>query len=292
MLSKATIALLITSAFAVPHPLPQPSEYGRIEARDDGGINGGWFGQNDGIGAAVQAAPVFMFGADHGISPWKNKAPCIPEGAGNSKGDGPNPGTNPTPSGDDCRNPSHYEGPFTKADPFPVYFSVVWCGLKGEWRINYDLYFSHDVGHKNDWESVTMTFHEHVPGSNIFYRDYVMLSQHSKKVQKAYKDVQSVNMVDGDNDVRPLDGRNKLHPKVYVGTWHHSMYFDGAHKADRSLALTNGEEYELRGDDWWYLPVESDIIKSGTLDAYKHQYGSADSDPAKIRDEICGFAPS
>ncbi|KAI9702550.1 MAG: hypothetical protein M1836_001030 [Candelina mexicana] len=286
MLIKLTTALLITSALALPQ-----SEHIKLDTRDgDGGINGGWFGENDGKGAAVQAAPVFMFKRDNSGAWGTNPTPCYPEGAGNSKGNGPNPGTGPTLDGSNCRNPGKYSGPFSKGEPFPAYFSTVWCGKIGEWRINYSLYFSHDTTHKHDWESATMTFSEKQKGSNTWYRDTLILSQHTGHAKKKYSEVESVNMVPGDMDVRPIDGRNKNHPKVYVGAWKNPMYFDGTVvQGDRLKAIQQGDKYEPKGDDWWYLPVEGDIVKSGTLDAYKGKYGDATSDPASIRDKICGY---
>ncbi len=69
MLTKAIFALFATSVLA----LPQPSSEFELEKRANGeGINGGWFGENNGIGAAEQAAPVFMFARDE-KSPGSNK---------------------------------------------------------------------------------------------------------------------------------------------------------------------------------------------------------------------------
>ncbi|KAI9720864.1 MAG: hypothetical protein M1812_002703 [Candelaria pacifica] len=264
MLSKLIVALLTTSALA----LPQPSSDGGLEKRVVGeAIDGGFFGEKDGIGAATQAAPVFMFTRDNINTGKANREPCYPEGAGNSKGDGPNPGTDPTPDQRNCRHPvqaGQYKGPFTKGEPFPVYFSVVWCGV--QWKINYSLYYTHDVGHKHDWESVTVTFSEWPKGSNKWYRDSVYASQHSGKEENKWWEIQTVNMRGDDMDVRPIDGLNKLHAKIYVGMWHQAMYFaKGSGPWSEAQALTNGKKYEAKGDDYWYLPVESDMIKSGTL---------------------------
>ncbi len=156
MLSKAILALLATSVLAIP----QPSPHGNLAPRVVGEpINGGFFGEKDGIGAAIQAAPVYMFTKDRS-DPRKDKEsvgtfrlheklilirsvqdPCYPEGAGNKKGDGPNLGTSHI-SGKNCRSPTKGkgEGNFIKGEAFPVYFSVVWCGV--QWKITYSVYYA------------------------------------------------------------------------------------------------------------------------------------------------------
>ncbi|KAF2678588.1 hypothetical protein K458DRAFT_272216, partial [Lentithecium fluviatile CBS 122367] len=79
----------------------------------------------DFLNPAVIHAPVFLF-ARTGPS----VEPCYPEGALNNgwTGDGPNPGTDA----------------YSKGDHFPVYVGATWCGDKGEWRLNYDVYYVHD----------------------------------------------------------------------------------------------------------------------------------------------------
>lgn len=56
-------------------------------------------------------------------------------------------------------------------------------------------------------------------------------------------------------DVRPITGRNKLHPKVYVDLFYHAMYPEQKNEGLKKLT----------GDAYWYLPVQSDLIKSQEL---------------------------
>ncbi len=65
-------------------------------------------------------------------------------------------------------------------------------------------------------------------------------------------------------DVRPINGRNKLHPKVYVGGFHHGNYFESSNDGNKLLSLLD-EKYEERGDNYWYMPRENDIVKSSAL---------------------------
>lgn len=119
-----------------------------------------------------------------------NQDPCYPESAIvlGSNPPKPNPGTGPDElkglphgplsynPGADCTNPGPYHGAYSLGNPFPVYASAAWCGDHGGWRINYDVYYVHDgnlgIGHKHDWEGVTILFAKDpaAPNDDWWYR--------------------------------------------------------------------------------------------------------------------------
>lgn len=87
------------------------------------------------------------------------------------------------------------------------------------------------------------------------------------------------------------DGRDKDHPKIYVGWAKHAMFSQKNTGFNDRLSQGCGREY--RSDDWYYMPHKETLIPggNGTPEGEKMKkvdWGSANSGPWAVEGGICG----
>ncbi|KAI9786311.1 MAG: hypothetical protein M1816_008052 [Peltula sp. TS41687] len=278
-LGALSAALYISIVTAVPRLLP----------REFNSIPGSYFTENGGLKAAVEGAPVWLFGRS-----WNRtylQEPCYPESAVTPDGK-PNPGTDiplTADPGDDCTDPGPYNGRFSPGIPFPNYITAFYCGFENTWRVKYDIYYVHDGdlgpggGHKHDWEGAMVVWKEDPGDADMWHRDRLVLSQHSGHASRGWGEIQSV---DGVGDVKDDNGKYRKHPKVYAGFFKHANFFDK--KTSMNVYFPGaGDSAEFRSNDWYYLPEEKDLV-NGEVIPREWKFGDADSTPATTRETtIC-----
>ncbi|CCX07008.1 hypothetical protein FPQ18DRAFT_327623 [Pyronema domesticum] len=232
---------------------------------------------NDPAQAARQACPFWFFGRS------LNREPCYPESA--VVNGGPHPGTpvrsDPSP-GYGCPSPGHWSGTYSNGNPFPTYYNVKYCPGDQSWRINYNLYFSHDGmsgnGHRHDWEWVAVIW-KRCGGSDMWCRNRLVRSFHSTQKSNNWSGIQ--NTINGKNELRRLGDKNKHHPLIYVGAFKHAM-FD---TRKTSMNVIGADELEFRSNDWWYF--SQDWLVPGDQINRNWNYGAASSTPPKVWDDLC-----
>ena len=209
-ITSALISALLSSSAA----LAAPAAISKRESIAD--LPGSAFTDNNGFQAAVEAAPVWLFGRS-----W-NRNPCYPDSATVNDGQSPNPGTGPSggplganPNPGDCRTPGPWNGIYSQGASFPNYINAIYCTDRDQWRVTYSLYYVHDgalsEGHKHDWESATVAWGRAPDGSDQWQRQALILSEHSGHNTYSWNDIESVDDA-GDRD--ESTGQYKRHPKV------------------------------------------------------------------------------
>lgn len=151
LLASATAALLATSAIG------------------DTGIPDETF-QTDPGNAAAQAAPLWLLPS----------GTCFPSSAGDPttgiQSDGNDPDfCNILKLDNNCPVQPAWQASYTKAHDFPTYYLVRYCGDLDQWRVLYDVWFTKDTGHRDDWEWAVVNFKR--GGDGLWYRDSVVLEQ-------------------------------------------------------------------------------------------------------------------
>lgn len=70
------------------------------------------------------------------------------------------------------------------------------------------------------------------------------------------------------DDLRDTDGRNRAHPKIYVGFFKHAEFFAKNTKVEVYNALDMNSEY--RSDDWYFMGSlkSGDFVPANTLCKY------------------------
>ncbi|KAL8627243.1 hypothetical protein Q9189_007064 [Teloschistes chrysophthalmus] len=236
---------------APPELPPKPSTSG------PGSFHGSQFAflEETDFAPAVDAMPVWMFSTTQ-----KEFGPCYPEGATNTTGNGPNPGTNVGISaspGEDCMDPGvPTTGPYTLSNPFPTYVGAMWCENVKEWRVQFYNYYVHDgilsgFGHKHDWEGVVVKWKQD-PEGDWWHRAGAIYNKHCMHDHYSWDQLNTVHVdVPGTTDVRDeRQGLNREHPKVYVGFFSHAS-FPEISKVRKTIF--NGrcpEERKLLGDEY------------------------------------------
>ncbi|KAF8539942.1 hypothetical protein BDD12DRAFT_735900 [Trichophaea hybrida] len=229
--------------------------------------------------AARQSAPFWFFGRS------LNRVPCYPESAITSNG-GPNPGTavplGPNP-GENCPSPGSWTGAYSPGNPFPTYFAVKYCSGDDSWRINYNLYFSHDgmgsIGHRHDWEWVAAIWKKCDGSSDQWCRNRLVRSFHKSDKNNDWSGIQ--NTINGKDEIRNLGDKNKHHPLIYVGAFKHAM-FD---TRKTSTNVLGADELEFRSNDWWYF--SQDNLIDGNMVNRNWDFGEAKSTPMSVSDGLC-----
>ena len=138
-------------------------------------IPGSAFTDNNGLGAAQAAAPMWYMAS----------GTCMPSAAEDGNGHQTNgvdtDNCNIGKLNNGCPPQPQYQGTNTfygnvAGEPFgtiPTYWAVKNCG--GSWKIIYYVYFKKDTGHKSDWEGIVISFKNN--GGDNWIRDAVAMEQ-------------------------------------------------------------------------------------------------------------------
>ena len=115
-----------------------------------------------------------------------------------------------------------------------------------------------------------MVLKEDAPGTDMWHRDSLILTEHDGRKAKAWKDIESVNAPDDQDE---NTGQSKMHPKVFVSFFKHANFFDKKTAVEVYSAASQNDEY--RSDDWYEMGDlgRGDFVLASTLDAYKDSYG-------------------
>ncbi|KAL8767862.1 MAG: hypothetical protein Q9209_005754 [Squamulea sp. 1 TL-2023] len=208
-----------------PEIPPKPSTSG------PGSFHGSQFQflEQTGFAPAVDAMPVWMYSRTQ-----KEFSPCYPEGGTDLTGNAPNPGTNVGASaspGEDCSDAGPQpSGPYTLGNPFPTYVGASWCGNVNEWRMQFYNYYVHDgilsaLGHKHDWEGIIIKWQKD-PEGDWWHRAGAIYNKHCMRDHYRWDELATVDVdVPGTTDVTDeATGKNRKHPKVYVGFFSHASF--------------------------------------------------------------------
>lgn len=256
-----------------------------------------------GVDLANAYAPIYFFGQS------QNQPPCIPDWAFDGTPDTPDTYdaahmTPPAPQcqypnvGCNCRQPGVAIG--NPAPAFPIYYSYTQCNAT-EVRVAYNLFYQKDgakagaiaTGHDYDWERVILIHNKAADGT--WAPAQALLSAHSGYHRLAWSDIQNTLTTDevAAGDAKTPNGvRNNDHPKVYV-SWSKHANFD-----DRNTGfndpISQSTDNAFRSQDWWYYVDPSYYIRSDRSTAAGQalgsaDWGSADSNPPKIHDELCSI---
>lgn len=140
---------------------------------------------------------------------------------------------------------------------------------------------SQDSGHKSDWEWVSVVWWQD-GNSDQWYRGYLLQSYHKGQKAERWQDIQ--NTINGDHDKFDQNAKDRNHPKVYVGAYHHAM-FTTRYTGNDNAGATPGEEF--RSNDWFFLPWDTTVQDDSRLNP-NWNWGAAYSSPAHIKgDPIC-----
>lgn len=241
----------------------------------------------------------------------RGNKPCYPSAALGD--DGQPHGVEPTNwpnAGEGCADPGAI---WSGSNPFPTYFTVTSCN-SDELRVAYHLYFKKDgfsdviiaKGHMHDWErvcfnSISLSISLADPSipqiiviwrrdinSNTWTRTRLLKSYHTGYMADDWASVQNT-FDEGNADEQ--DGKNKNHPKIYVGWAKHAMFAQRNTGFNDQFSQGCGREY--RSDDWFYMPQFDTLVPggNGTPEGNRMRvfnWGSADSGPFAVEDKICG----
>lgn len=229
---------------------------------------------SDPHGVAMAAVPMWHFGRPRGVKP------CYPEDA--VQADGSQTNGNPAiflgDIGKGCADTGDWHGPNSQGNPFPTYYTISKCD--DSWRVTYYLYFKHDVGHESDWEWVSVVWWQD-GDSDQWYRGTLLQSYHKGQKAERWADIQ--NTINGDDDKMDQGAKERNHPKVYVGAFHHAM-FTTRYTGNDNAGATPGEEF--RSNDWFFLPWDTTVQDDSRLDP-NWNFGAAASSPGKFKGQIC-----
>ncbi|CAF9928297.1 MAG: hypothetical protein HETSPECPRED_006797 [Heterodermia speciosa] len=181
-----------------------------------------------------------------------------------------------------CAEQGDWHGPNTPGAYMPTYYSINFCKGDSSWRITYYLYFSHDSGHRYDWEWASVVWKKDQDGEDNWYRSAIKTSFHKTSKMTDWGAIQ--NTINGWDDRFDQNGKDRDHAKVYVGSFRHAMFLDRY----TGLATLGADELEFRSNDWFFLPnFDNELIDGLTLPDFK--YGDAASTPRHMHDEdrIC-----
>ena len=86
------------------------------------------------------------------------------------------------------------------------------------------------------------------------------------------------------------DGKNKDHPKIYVGWGKHAIF--STRNTGWNDVTSQGCGREFRSGDWFYIPKKEDLLPSGKgstegekLRAF--DWGSANNGPLVVEEKVC-----
>ncbi|KAK2762285.1 hypothetical protein FQN54_001295 [Arachnomyces sp. PD_36] len=219
--------------------------------------------RDDPIGAATDAAPLWFLPS----------GTCFPSSATNEDGS-QNGGNDPDNCNifkldNNCPAQPDWTGEYTKAHDFPTYALVRKCDDINEWRILYDVYFTKDTGHKNDWEWAIVTF---VPSDNGTYvRDSVIMENEGDHGFSTWADLPYTY----DSDIHE-DAQDKDHAKLFISKWHHSVHTTDHTDTFKDTCPPSGN-VDFRNNDYYY--ASGDWLIDGHNIPADWDWGSADSSP-------------
>lgn len=284
-------------------------------------IPGSAFSNNNGLGAAQAAAPMWYMAS----------GTCMPSAAEDGNGHQTN-GVDPDNCnigklGHGCPPQPQYQGTNTfygnvAGEPFgtiPTYWAVKNCG--GSWKIIYYVYFKKDTGHKSDWEGIVVKFRNN--GGDNWVRDsvtmeqgaclagYISQKQRADSVEqmettKPLAGVTStilstgvlpvycspltwspasvlLTLLSSTNDWQNFQQKNRDHGKFYFGKFHHSVHQDWHTTSFKNTCPPNSENDYRNGDyQFW---ARNNLRHVSVLNP-SWKWGKASS-PANI--DICSY---
>jgi hypothetical protein len=186
-----------------------------------------------------------------------------------------------------CPSPQPMNGPNTAPPAFPTYYVVRQCP-DNSWRILYDVYFTKDTGHRHDWEWAVVKYVDDGTGSDNWVRDGVWMERDGDHPYTNWGDLDSTYF--DDSDIDQNGQKNKDHPKLYFGKWHHPV-FDTQQTQWFPITCPPTSEDDYRSDDYRYESWS--WLSPGSAIDLSWDYGSADSYPPAWdsggRKDICTF---
>ncbi|KAJ2980066.1 hypothetical protein NQ176_g2864 [Zarea fungicola] len=240
---------------------------------------------NGGFSAAMAAAPMW----------YMPSGTCMPSAAEDGHGhqtngvDTDNCNINKLNSG--CPPEPRWQGRGTHyanipGEPFaqiPTYYNVVHCngdssGGDESWRIVYYVYFKKDTGHMSDWEGVVLRF---IKRNGGWFRESAIMEQDGHHVHIAWGDLNDT--FDDVGDQGSFTNKNRNHPKLYFGKFHHSVHSDWYTDAFKNTCPpTSGTDW--RNDDYQFW-ARDNLRHVNNLNP-NWQWGAADS-PRNM--DVCSF---
>ncbi|KAF2159460.1 hypothetical protein M409DRAFT_60806 [Zasmidium cellare ATCC 36951] len=227
--------------------------------------------QNDPAGAAIQAAPLWFLPTSTCF-----RSPAEVNGEQTNGNDPDNCNINKIDN--NCPQQPDWQGAYTKANSFPTYYYVKYCGDLDQWRILYDVYFTKDTGHKSDWEWAVIN-----NGNGGYNRDSVIMEQEGNHGYSAWSSIPEAFI----DNIYNNDGSNGNHAKLYVAKWHHSI--QTSPNSSFKSTCPPGFKDDFRANDYYW--VASDNLVSDDVIDPSWVWGKADSFPASFHDggahDIC-----
>ncbi|KAG7001952.1 hypothetical protein G7Y79_00030g064850 [Physcia stellaris] len=165
-----------------------------------------------------------------------------------------------------CAKQGDWKGENTPGNYMPTYYTQNFCTNDNSWRITYYLYFSHDSGHRYDWEWVSVIWKKDNNDEDNWYRAAIKTSFHKTSKMSDWGKIQ--NTINGWDDRFDQNAKDRDHAKVYVGSFHHAMFLDRY----TTFGTLGADELEFRSDDWYYLPLwDNDLIDGLTLPDFTYK---------------------
>ncbi|KAK4505150.1 hypothetical protein PRZ48_003113 [Zasmidium cellare] len=245
--------------------------------------------QYDPKSAAIQAAPLWFL-------PTSTCFPSPAEVNGQQTNGNDPDHCNINKIDSNCPQQPDWQGPYTKANSFPTYYYVKYCGDVDQWRILYDVYFKKDTGHKSDWEWAVMVFKNN--GNGGYNRDSVIMEQEGNHGYSSWSSIPEafVNfsnstpllvLTTNPSNIYDNDGSDGNHAKLYIAKWHHSIQ-TSPNDSFKSTCPSN-YKVDFRANDYYW--GASDYLVSGDVVDSSWNWGKADSSPSSFHDggayDIC-----
>jgi len=238
------------------------------------------FNNNGGLAAAQAAAPMWYMAS----------GTCMPSAAEDGQGHQTNgvdtDNCNIDKLSNGCPPQPAWQGTNTfygnvAGEPFgtiPTYWAAKQCGSR--WRIIYYVYFKKDTGHKSDWEGVVVNF-DSADGGNTYTRTSVTQEQDGNHPTTNWGDINDT--FDGDNDWPAFQQKNRDHPKIYFGKWHHSAHTDWHTTTFKNTCPPNSDD-DFRNGDYQFWGANN--LRPASVLNPSWDWGKATS-PANI--DVCSF---
>jgi len=192
--------------------------------------------------AVKNAAPLWLFPSDTCMpSPaYSGTPPNVTQTQGNDPDN-----CNIFKLDNNCPEQPENTGSYTEATKFPTYYMTSKCD-DGTYRILYDVYYTKDTGHANDWEWIVLLFQPTSSDSSQYRRTDVWLEQDGDHPSAPWDDFETFS---GANYT--VSGKGFDRPKIYCAKFHHSTHSDSYTTAFEDTCPPDSD-VDYRTDDYFY----------------------------------------
>ncbi|MFG3256733.1 hypothetical protein [Streptomyces sp. NPDC048172] len=209
--------------------------------------------------------------------------PCWPEDPFN--GDG-----TPKPGGDVKNWPDSDGGCAPHGEYFPTFYTVKKCN-PDEIRVSYSIYQAtsgfEPSGHPHDFEHIDVVWNKN---GDDWTRSKLLMSKHGGHRSTDWDDAESWS-ADGSGA-----GLGREYPRIFVGFGSHAMFNDQKEGLKDVASAYTDKEYRQADYPSWSGEEGRLVEVAPDGDLYKKfkdeadAFGKADSNPAKVADEMCEHA--